>query len=163
MNCPSCGAPMRLTGGNVSLRCDYCGHVVAIAPGDAGIRFLDEDAEVGCPDCAEPLWKAVMARVTIRTCKKCQGILSPLGSFEELVDNLRAQYPDTEIPPPPNPDDLKLRITCPVCRQVMDTHFYFGGGHAVMATCEHCELHWLQAGVLMRIVRAPHVQDAQAQ
>jgi hypothetical protein len=42
----------------------------------------------------------------------------------------------------------------------MDTHFYFGGGHAVMSTCEPCELHWMDGGMLMQIVRAPHEEEA---
>ena len=44
----------------------------------------------------------------------------------------------------------------------METHFYFGGGHAVMSSCERCELHWLDGGVLMQIVRAPHDSEPES-
>ncbi len=158
MNCPACGAPMHLTGGNASLRCDYCMTVVVIAPDDAGVQLMDQAVGVACPVDTEPLWNAVLAHISLRACKQCHGLLAPMGSFEELIDNMRAEHPETVDPSPANPPDLKRKVICPNCHQVMDTHYYFGGGHAVMSTCERCELHWLDGGVLMRIVRAPHNQ-----
>jgi hypothetical protein len=29
-----------------------------------------------------------------------------------------------------------------------------------MSTCEQCELHWMDGGMLMQIVRAPHEEEA---
>ena len=46
------------------------------------------------------------------------------------------------------------------CHHTMDTHFYYGGGHAVMEIAKRCELNWLDGGALMRIVRAPHSEEA---
>lgn len=151
---------MRLTGGNAGLRCEYCRTVVVVAPDDAGTQFVDQAAGLACPACGEPLWNAVLAHVAIQACKKCHGLLVPMATFEDLIDNMRAEHPGTEDSSPADPADLKRRITCPRCRQNMDTHFYFGGGHAVMSTCERCELHWLDGGVLMRIVRAPQHESA---
>jgi Zn-finger nucleic acid-binding protein len=151
---------MRLTGGNASLRCAYCKTVAVVAPDDGGTQFLDAAAGLSCSACGEPLWNAVLAHVAIQACRKCHGILAPMGTFEDLIGNMRAQHPGSEDSPPANPADLKRKVTCPKCRLAMDTHFYFGGGHAVISTCERCELHWLDGGVLMRIVRAPQHESA---
>jgi Zn-finger nucleic acid-binding protein len=35
-----------------------------------------------------------------------------------------------------------------------------GGGGAIIATCENCELNWLDGGMLMRIVRTPHEESS---
>ena len=163
MNCPSCGAPMRLASGNANLRCDYCNSIVVIADDDTGVQYLDEAAEFTCPACAETLWNGVLSRVQLHACKKCHGLLVTMGAFEELIENMRAEHNETVISPPANPADLQRKVSCPRCRASMDMHFYFGGGHAVMATCERCELHWLGGGMLMCIVRAPHESEAQAE
>lgn len=147
---------MHLTGGNASLRCDYCKTVVVVAPDDAGTQFVDQAEQLVCPLDAAHLWNAVLAQVPIRACKQCHGLLVTMGAFEDLISNMRAAHPQEVDPPPPNPADLKRKVICPNCQQAMDTHFYFGGGRAVISTCERCELHWLDGGVLMRIVRAPH-------
>jgi Zn-finger nucleic acid-binding protein len=45
----------------------------------------------------------------------------------------------------------------------MDTHPYFGGGNAVVDTCERCGLIWLDAGELPIIERyIPHVRQIEA-
>jgi Zn-finger nucleic acid-binding protein len=42
----------------------------------------------------------------------------------------------------------------------MDAHPYFGGGNAVVDTCERCGLVWLDAGELAIIERyVPHVHQ----
>lgn len=151
---------MHLTGGNASLRCDYCKTVVVVAPDDADVQFLDEAAELACPLDAALLWNAVLARVPIRACKPCHGLLVSMGAFEDLIANMRAAHPEQVDSPPGNKAELKRRVMCPSCHQTMDTHFYFGGGHAVISTCEKCDLHWIDGGVLMRIVRAPRDNTA---
>jgi LSD1 subclass zinc finger protein len=160
MNCPSCGAPLKLAPGNTSLRCDYCKIVVAIAADDTGVQFLDEAPELTCATCQSALWKSVLAAIELDACKKCHGLLVPMGAFEALVEKMRALHTEREIPGLVDEKELDRRVICPKCRQRMDTHFYFGGGHAVMSTCERCELHWLDGGMLMRIVRAPEANDA---
>lgn len=150
---------MHLTGGNASLRCDYCKTVVVVAPDDAGVQFVDQAAGLACPMDSSPMWNAVLARVEIRACQQCHGLLVTMGAFESLIANMRAEHPEQVDSPPGNPADLKRKVICPNCHRTMDTHFYFGGGHAVVSTCEQCEMHWLDGGVLMRIVRAPHVDE----
>jgi LSD1 subclass zinc finger protein len=159
MNCPSCGAPLRLAPGNTSLRCDYCKIVVAVAADDTGVQFLDEAPELVCPACAAALWKSVLATVELDACKQCHGLLAPMGWFEPLVEKMRALHAEREFPAAADDAALDRKVLCPRCRQRMDTHYYFGGGHAVMSTCERCELHWLDGGMLMRIVRTPHINE----
>jgi Zn-finger nucleic acid-binding protein len=98
---------MHLTGGNASLRCDYCRTVVIVAPDDAGVQFVEQAAELACPMDSSPLWNAVLARVEIRACKQCHGLLVTMGAFEGLIASMRAEHPEQVDSPPGNPDDLK--------------------------------------------------------
>ncbi len=159
MNCPSCGAPLKLAPGNTSLRCDYCKLVVAVTADDSGVQFLDELRNLKCPACASELWRGVLATVELCACKKCHGLLVPMGRFELLVEKMRDQHAEREIPSPMDDAELDRKVNCPKCHQQMDTHFYMGGGHAVMSTCEQDELHWLGGGMLMRVVRMPHLSE----
>ncbi len=154
---------MRLVNGNASLRCDYCKSVVIPKADDSGIQFLDEVVELTCPVCAASLWNAALASVQVNACKQCRGLLVKMGAIEALIEQMRAVHDDSVIPPPSDPGDLNRRVECPRCHQRMDTHFYYGGGHAVISGCERCEVNWLNGGVLMQIVRAPHESDAEAE
>ncbi len=152
---------MHLTSGNASLRCDYCKTVVVAAADDTGVQFLDEVEELACPVCAVPLWDAVLAEVKIRACKQCHGLLAPMGEpYEELIGRMRTLHPEKAIPPPADPADLEQKVACPQCHKGMDTHFSYSGEHAVLSSCEWCELNWLNGGVLMRIVHAPQAEEA---
>jgi Zn-finger nucleic acid-binding protein len=147
---------MRLANGNASLRCDYCKSIFVAAQDDAGVQLLDKSAELICPVCTVPLWDAVLTGVPIQACKQCHGLLVAMGAFEALIDQMRALHEESAISPAADPADLKRTINCPRCHRRMDTHFYYGGGQSVMSGCENCSLNWLDGGVLMRIVRAPH-------
>ncbi|MGA3032937.1 MAG: hypothetical protein ABSD70_06615 [Terracidiphilus sp.] len=159
MNCPSCGAPLKLSAGNTSLRCDYCKLVVAVGSDDTGVQFLGEAPEMTCPTCAGGLWHGVLAAVEVDACKTDRGLLVPMSWFEALVEKMRALHTEREIPGPVDEAELERKVMCPRCHQKMETHYYYGGGHAVMSTCEQCELHWLDGGMLMRIVRMPHQDE----
>jgi LSD1 subclass zinc finger protein len=161
MNCPSCGAPLRMAGGHESLRCDYCKSIYFSGPDDQGVRYLDELPELLCPVCAVPLWNATLTNVPIRTCKTCRGMLVAMGAFEALVDQVRSAHPGAEIPLADDGSDLSRKIECPQCHHPMETHFYYGGGHVVMEDCERCELNWLNGGALMRIAHAPHQEETE--
>ena len=56
---------------------------------------------------------------------------------------------------PLNPDDLRRKVRCPVCKAAMVTHPYYGPGNVVLDSCESCELVWLDFGELKQIVDAP--------
>jgi Zn-finger nucleic acid-binding protein len=148
---------MRLATGAGSMRCDYCKSVAILTPGDSGVIFLEELAGgPTCPVCAVPLWTATLAKLQIRACNHCGSILVPMGLFGDLVEELRSESTKIEIPSPPDPEDLKQKVPCPICHRAMDVHVYMGGGGAIVADCEICELIWVDPGGLKRIVNAPH-------
>jgi len=155
MNCPSCGAPLKLAPGNIGLRCDYCKLMVAIAADDSGVQFLEEAIELACPTCAAALWRAVLTTIELHACKKCHGLLVPMGDFEVLVEKMQVVHAEREFPGAIDEKELDRKVMCPKCHKRMDTHYYFGGGHAIMSSCEQDELHWLDGGMLLRIVRMP--------
>jgi hypothetical protein len=88
-------------------------------------------------------------------------LLVKMGAFVALIDQMRAEHEGSAIPSPSDPADLKREVDCPSCHQRMDTHFYYGGGNAVISGCERCQVNWLDGGVLMGIVRAPHESDVE--
>ncbi len=163
MNCPSCGAPMRLTPGQASLVCDYCKGVYFPDPDDDGVRILDEAEGVSCPICAVPLMNATWAGIGIRYCQRCRGTLVAMGRFELLIDALRCEKKTVPALPASDPAELTRKICCPQCQRPMETHFYYGGGNVVIDDCENCSLDWLDHGELRRIAAAagnaePHLQ-----
>ena len=98
---------------------------------------------------------AALAKIRIRYCTHCRGMLIPMAVFLSLVEELRADQQGTLIAPTPDPHDLHRHIDCPHCHKRMDTHFYNGPGNVIIDDCSNCLLNWLDHGELMRIVRAP--------
>ena len=161
MNCPNCGAAMRLRDGRDCLTCDYCQSISFPEKNEDGVRVLDDPSELSCPVCAVPLKHAINQAHQILYCTHCRGSLIPATVFVLLLQDLRAHRGDTEaIPHPPDPQELKRRIQCPQCHRDMDAHYYAGPGNIVIDDCASCELNWLDSGELMAIVRAPdHAYD----
>ena len=155
MNCPSCGAAMRLNSDADHFECEYCKSLFFPSKNDEGVSVLAVASGESCPVCAEPLMHAAIAKIRIRYCTRCRGMLIPMGVFIALVEELRAGDPGTLIAPTPDRHDLQRRINCPHCHHQMDTHFYNGPGNVIIDDCDTCELNWLHHGELMRIVRAP--------
>jgi Zn-finger nucleic acid-binding protein len=163
MNCPSCGAPMRLEADKDCLVCDYCGNIHVAETNDDGVRVLDDtnpsEGNKDCPLCALPLADAAIDGQRILYCRRCHGMLIRMDIFAPLVDDLRSRRAGTaEFVRPFDSEQLAKRIQCPLCRQQMDTHPYAGGGNVVINDCERCEVNWLDHGELDRIVRAPDWQ-----
>jgi Zn-finger nucleic acid-binding protein len=147
---------MRLEDGKDSLFCDYCKQVYTPPETDEGVRILDQSSPFACPVCAIPLAHAAMARHRILYCAHCHGSLIGMLELSAVVGDLKARWRESDvIPHPPDPQELRRRISCPQCSQPMDTHFYAGPGNIVIDDCSRCELDWLDAGELMSIVRAP--------
>jgi len=156
MNCPDCGAPMRLEDGKASLVCDYCKQVYVPETNEDGVRVFDEQSALMCPVCGIPLVHAAMAGYRILYCAHCHGNLVAMPEFAALVGDLRAQWRGAPgNPRVPDPDELRRHISCPQCHRPMDTHFYGGPGNVVIDDCSPCDLDWLDAGELMSIARAP--------
>ena len=146
---------MRLNADEDYLKCEYCKSIFFPAKDDEGVSVLAVDSEEQCPICAVPLQHAALAKIRMRYCTRCRGMLIPMAVFLALVDELREDQQGTLIAPTPDAHDLKRRINCPHCHKPMDTHFYNGPGNVIIDDCETCELNWLDHGELMRIVRAP--------
>ncbi len=155
MNCPSCGAPMRLKPDADSYACDYCRSVYFPEKNEDGVRVLDEASGELCPICNLALVHAAIGSVRIRYCTRCHGMLIPMPVFETLIDELRSAGSGTVEQPKGEKHDLSRKIGCPRCRAPMDAHFYAGPGNVVIDSCESCELDWLDRGELWHIVRAP--------
>jgi Zn-finger nucleic acid-binding protein len=155
MNCPSCGAAMRLEPDKDCLSCDYCKSIFFPAKDDDGVSVLGVPSDQSCPVCAIPLMNAALAKIRILYCARCRGMLIPMAVFMSLVEELRAGAPGTLIAPAPDHHDLERRIDCPHCHRQMDTHYYNGPGNVIIDDCSQCFINWLDHGELMRIVRAP--------
>ena len=152
MNCPSCGAPMRIDGD--SLKCDYCHNIVVPDRDTSGVRVLTPSTDgEPCPVCNVVLMQAALGKSPLLYCTKCHGMLVAMMEFESLVDAARtASAPIPALPA--NPSELDRHINCPHCHRPMDAHFYYGAGNVVMNTCEPCCLHWLDHEGLARIAQA---------
>jgi len=155
MNCPSCGAPMRLKPDEDSYKCEYCRNVFLPERSDGGVRVLGDVSAQACPICNLPLVNAAIAKVRILYCTKCQGMMIPMQALPTLIDELREGQSETAPQPAADGSDLQRKIECPQCHHRMDTHFYAGPGNVVVDSCEDCSLIWFDRGGLKHIVCAP--------
>jgi Zn-finger nucleic acid-binding protein len=156
MNCPACGAIMRLEPDKDCLTCDYCRNIFFPVKDDDGVSVFPEKSDNNCPVCSAPLNHASMATLRIQYCTQCRGMLIPMAVFLPLVDELRAEMASGAlVPPPPDPTELRHKLGCPQCHKPMDTHFYSGAGNVIIESCDTCDLNWLDHGKLLRIVHAP--------
>lgn len=160
MNCPSCGAPMKLKADMQSFKCEYCQSVYFPEKNDDGVRVTDEQSGQDCPVCSVPLMRAYLDKNPVIYCKKCNGMLIAMGMLEPMIDQLRSENAAVTAPPAPDKDDLSRKINCPQCHRPMDAHFYAGPGNVVIDSCEECSLIWLDRGELMRIAHAPDSSPA---
>jgi Zn-finger nucleic acid-binding protein len=159
MNCPNCGAAMRLVDRRDYWVCDYCTTFHFPDRADvtaAGLTLLDGRSERSCPVCRVPLVLASAEGRTVAYCETCRGLLADREGF---VDIVRARRAKRAGPPqaqqPINPVELKRQLHCPACDGVMDVHPYYGPGNAVIDTCGRCGLIWLDHGELGIIENAP--------
>lgn len=156
MNCPNCGAPMRPTESEDSLRCDYCRSTYTPQENEEGVRLLGDASPLACPVCAVPLQEAALASHRIRYCTRCEGMLVKMDDFVALIGELRAGHTGAgNVQSAIDRKGLDRHIQCPQCSHPMDTHFYEGPGNIVIDDCSRCFLNWLDKGELMRIVHAP--------
>ena len=156
MNCPSCGATMRLEDDKEFLTCDYCKNIFFPEKNEDGVRVLGELSTLPCPICSLPLVHAALDGCRILYCNRCRGMLISMDIFMELVRDLHVHSSGAgAIAPAPDPHGLERRTDCPKCHQRMDTHYYGGPGNVIIDDCSNCHLNWLDYGELQRIVRAP--------
>jgi len=156
MNCPSCGAAMRFEDGRSCLTCEYCGNIQVLEADRDGVAMLGEASPVKCPLCKTPMEEAAVHGRQLLCCPRCRGLLVAMSVFVEVTGTLRAERTGPpESPHRFDPKDLERALLCPSCGAPMDTHLYAGPGNVVIATCEFCDLEWLDHGALRHIVAAP--------
>ena len=166
MTCPSCGAPIALRPDTDGYRCDYC-HTVFF-PGEhddaveitSGATPAPGGESLACPLCRLPLVDAAIAKIPVRYCRQCHGLLLPMPALQPVLEQLRSADRGPAVQTPPDRGDLKRVIQCPRCNRRMDTHLYAGPGNVIVDTCDTCNLIWLDRGELTRIAHAPDEQDS---
>ncbi|MBZ5611951.1 MAG: zf-TFIIB domain-containing protein [Acidobacteriia bacterium] len=159
MNCPSCGAGMRLETDREFFLCEYRGSVYFPEANSDGVRVLGEPAALACPACAIALVHASVGDGRILYCTRCRGMLIPMDRFMAIIQDLRSHRQTAVVPArPPDWTDLERHIRCPQCGQNMDAHPYGGGGGVIIDACDSCSLDWLDYGELERIADAPDRQ-----
>lgn len=163
MNCPACGAPMRLDSGAESLTCEYCGNIVFPDKGDDGVRVLGQPTDELCPVCSIGLVDASFSNAQLKYCTRCRGMLIDMEAFADLVRAVRRGNDGGVLQQAPDRSELERRLTCPHCHQAMETHFYAGPGNVILSDCERCSLDWLDHGKLMRIAHAPDALREEAE
>jgi Zn-finger nucleic acid-binding protein len=158
MNCPGCGAAMQLAGNRRHFRCDHCGNFHFPQETGDGVVPLGDPASTGCPVCQLPLKSALIDGESVNHCERCRGFLTWTATFGRIVTERRKrQGPHERVTEPFDPAELRRALKCPGCHKRMEAHPYFGGGNAVVDTCDRCELIWLDAGELAIIERyIPH-------
>ena len=156
MNCPNCGAPMRLEKDKDYFNCDYCKNLYFPQASEEGVRVLGEPTPLNCPVCAVPLLHATAGGMRFLYCDRCRGMLIPMGIFVALIEELRAQLgAPSIIQGRADPADVKRQLACPQCHGPMDTHPYYGPGNIIIDSCSRCDVNWLDHGELLRVARAP--------
>jgi Zn-finger nucleic acid-binding protein len=159
MNCPGCGAALEPAGDLNSFPCPQCG--LQLPEETSNGVALGQPVGALCPLCRVALVSAQIEGETVCHCGQCHGFLAEMETFGVIVTKRRALQGRHENRSDPfDPAELQRVLTCPNCGQRMDTHPYFGGGNAVVDTCEGCGLIWLDAGDLAVIERyVPHVHQ----
>jgi Zn-finger nucleic acid-binding protein len=157
MNCPDCGAASGPVGDSDDSHCPQCG-LPSPAESAGGVAVVGEPIGADCPVCRVPLVSALLAGETVGYCRRCHGFLAETDAFAVIVARRRALHgPHENRTDPFDAAQVGRVSTCPSCQRRMDARPYFGGGNAVVDTCEDCGLIWLDAGELAVIERhRPH-------
>ena len=147
---------MQLVPGRDYFYCEYCMSFAFPERSADGVVVLGEESNLPCPVCSTGLVSASVARHGVLHCSKCRGILAQQEVFGDIVKYLRTHASGPPEPPQPlDPAELRRRIHCPGCGQLMETHPYYGPGNSVIDTCMRCGVIWLDYGELDVIINAP--------
>jgi len=136
--------------------CAHCGGLVCPEAAADGVRVTGERGHA-CPICDVPLTRAVLDdRDAIECCERCKGILMARRAFVvTLTARRRDARTPSVTPAPADARELERRIACPNCAARMITDWYYGPGNIIIDTCPACDLVWLDAGEMRRVVDAP--------
>ncbi|MCA9053069.1 MAG: zf-TFIIB domain-containing protein [Planctomycetaceae bacterium] len=159
MNCSNCGAPFESIVQSGIAWCAYCDSRRVLSEdgcGVDGVILLGSTTDLDCPACGDQLVSAVMNDCPVRACPSCFGVAVDSDAFGQIVADRRAAYRGADRPPRLlDPRELQHERDCPVCRETMDVHPYYGPGNTVIDACRSCRLIWLDAGEMTAIEQAP--------
>lgn len=162
MNCKHCNLSMKLIEKSNRYLCETCQHsqpAVAVVPpsSNSSIKSLGETSDLLCQACDDtPLTLGLIHKTEVCFCSSCHGFAIQRGALADLVEDLRSLYegPDN-APIPIDQKQLGSRLNCVGCQFPVETVAYNGPGNVVIASCDSCEISWINDGDLDRIVRAP--------
>lgn len=138
------------------MTCESCNYIVD-AISDDEITLTGRELEFFCPICFDQnLQVATLQDSQVCACPCCHGFLIDSVSLGALIGALRANYKGADDRPKMmDRSELATKFNCPTCFEPMYTHPYHGPGNVVLNSCSLCQLNWLDAGELSKIVRAP--------
>ena len=152
MNCQICHSPVQTLDGH--LLCVQCETVC-----HQEFRFQGQDTAFICPVCREPnLQIAVSGETQVCACPQCSGFVIDSDSLARVIQGIRKEYVGKEQISPFDSSQLDEIRNCPACFQQMQTHPYYGPGNAVIDSCIHCQLTWLDGTELTKIKIAPGIR-----
>ena len=123
---------------------------------DEGGILIGQPAGVVCPACRNELRIGEVESCQFAGCHQCRGMLFQHEVFARLLRQQRENSSASpQTPTPIELGQLNVRRSCPGCDGGFETHAYGGAGNAVIDTCLHCHLIWLDAGEFTHLVRAP--------
>ena len=154
MNCPNCGAAMKLYVKRGYLHCQHCGTFHWPDESPEGVRALGAEAPLTCTVCGTRMEVAHVTGEIVLHCPNCKGLLSRQKDFPAIVRRIRARS-KADVPRELNKAELERQIPCPVCGRVMHTHPYAGPGNVVIDVCGYCQVVFLDHGELSAIRDAP--------
>jgi Zn-finger nucleic acid-binding protein len=121
-----------------------------------GVIPLGRDYGYDCPVCQRPLTAAILDGDTVGYCGDCRGLLFSSDHFAHVLAWRREAHTLHDKPVEPiDPEELRRVTRCPRCGRRTETHVYGGGGNAVIDSCAHCRLVWLDAGELTVLEQFP--------
>ncbi len=156
MNCGNCGATLARAPNRTYLFCSYCDtFVFPDAADNDGVQSLRTASGMDCPVCRKELLDGTLEERPVRHCTNCRGVLATHDVFADVVRIRRARRKDEQrVHEPLDARLLERSLACPSCRDVMETHPYYGPGPVVIDTCARCGLLWLDPGELSTIETA---------
>jgi len=154
MNCVTCGAALRPVPNRDYLVCQYCSgfHFPKASPD--GVKKLGQPSKLRCPVCDLGLIGGMADSQAVLECERCHGLLLPTGAFAELAQ-IRHERTTARPQPLGDIEEPSRHLRCPSCHHWLDRHPYYGGPpHLMVDSCEHCNLLWLERGVLAAVQSA---------
>lgn len=161
VGCQKCGGTTEVVAGQQYHQCAYCRSVIQLAEVSVD-RILPTGMtlDCGCPSCDQQLQTGLIEQRRALYCSSCFGVLLRHEDFGGIVQERQARRAGVEPAEPRaiDPASFERRLKCPSCRELMETHPYYGPGNIVVDTCSRCGYMWLDHGEISRVASAAFVR-----